>query len=156
MQNYSTIMDENEWFLKSERIFWFWWFHVSVVNNFQIALSTISWCGVWTNGPRSFECLLGTRQILNEHLWFLTTKQLGRDQRAAWGQDIIPIPAPHTMFWPHYRRYRGNTTDIISITAVTKVLPRLSMLISKLLSPISPLLRKKWEPIPHYRGFYRQ
>ena len=31
---------------------------------------------------------------------------------------------PHTMFCPHYRRYRGNATEIVPITAVTAVLPR--------------------------------
>ena len=29
------------------------------------------------------------------------------------------------------------------------------MLISKQLSPFPPLPRLKWEPVPHYRGFYR-
>ena len=45
-------------------------------------------------------------------------------QRAAWGQEIIPIPAPHTMFCPHYRRYHGYTTEILPIAAVTAVKPR--------------------------------
>ena len=41
--------------------------------------------------------------------------QCDNDQvlRAAWGQELIPIPAPHTLFCPHYRRYRGNTTKLV-------------------------------------------
>ena len=39
-------------------------------------------------------------------------------ERAAWGQEIISIPALHTMFCPHYRRYHGNTTEIVPITVV--------------------------------------
>ena len=40
------------------------------------------------------------------------------------GHEIIPIPAPYTMFSPHYRRYRGKTIEILPITADTAVLPR--------------------------------
>ena len=38
------------------------------------------------------------------------------------GQEIIPIPAPHTMFCPYYHHYHSNTNEIVSITAVTAVL----------------------------------
>ena len=39
-------------------------------------------------------------------------------------KNSSPFPAPHIIFCPHYRRYRGNTTAIVPITAVTAVLPR--------------------------------
>ena len=42
-------------------------------------------------------------------------------QRAAWEREFMPIPAPHTMFYPQYRRYRGNTNEFSPITAVTSV-----------------------------------
>ena len=42
---------------------------------------------------------------------------IGYNIVAAWEQECIPIPAPHTVCCPHYRR--GNTTEIVSMTAVT-------------------------------------
>ena len=39
----------------------------------------------------------------------------------AWGHEIIPIPAPHTIYFvlilpPAVRRYRGTATEIVPIT----------------------------------------